>query len=352
MAGALLAARPGRSAWSGVALALAVACKLAFVVPALAIVLAGADRRRTGAAFGLRRGPRRRLARGLRHGSLDGGGARPIRGRDRVAALRRRAGSPRLPGKTYRSSSSLRRSCSPPAGAPRSAPTPSSSRCCSRAPPAACSSACRCSSTVPISMSSWSQKHRCSRSRRPAPWRCLLAPSRHAPARIPRHCAAPRTVGLDRTDPANAARAPPRRPVGARQVSYPRRSALRSAPRAAARRRALTRGRRIPFLADCRMPGEQPRRSSSPTPRPIGPLRAVPRLTCRVARERSGARLLDCDQRALRAPTPLGVAAEPAAAMHARGGTGSRSAAGWSRARYQPRAPRAGSPPSRQPPCS
>ena len=51
MAGALLAARPGRSAWTGVALALAVACKLAFVVPALAIVLAGADRRRTGAAF-------------------------------------------------------------------------------------------------------------------------------------------------------------------------------------------------------------------------------------------------------------------------------------------------------------
>ncbi len=51
MAGALLAARPGRSAWAGVALALAVSCKLAFVVPALAIVLAGPDRRRTGAAF-------------------------------------------------------------------------------------------------------------------------------------------------------------------------------------------------------------------------------------------------------------------------------------------------------------
>lgn len=46
MAGALFCARPRRAAVGGVLLAVAAACKLAFAVPALAIVLAGAARRR------------------------------------------------------------------------------------------------------------------------------------------------------------------------------------------------------------------------------------------------------------------------------------------------------------------
>lgn len=50
LGGALMCARPARAVWGGMLLALAVACKLAFVVPALAIALAWRERRRaTGA---------------------------------------------------------------------------------------------------------------------------------------------------------------------------------------------------------------------------------------------------------------------------------------------------------------
>jgi hypothetical protein len=51
MAGALLVARREHSAWGGGVVALAAACKLAFVVPAVAIILAATDRRRAIAAF-------------------------------------------------------------------------------------------------------------------------------------------------------------------------------------------------------------------------------------------------------------------------------------------------------------
>ena len=51
MLGALLVARPARAAWGGVVVALAAACKLAFALPALVIVLAAGDRRRAVAAF-------------------------------------------------------------------------------------------------------------------------------------------------------------------------------------------------------------------------------------------------------------------------------------------------------------
>ena len=51
MAGAVLVASPRRSAWGGVAVALAAAFKVAFVLPALAIVLVAGDRRRAAGAF-------------------------------------------------------------------------------------------------------------------------------------------------------------------------------------------------------------------------------------------------------------------------------------------------------------